>query len=67
MALTFHSSQQRVTVNIAQSDLPTPQARARTCAAQWREQERAARKKERRVWRRERREQRDEEFRLREQ
>jgi hypothetical protein len=54
-------------VDAARSDMPTPRSRARTCAAQWREQEWAARKKERRIRRRERREQRDEEYLLREQ
>jgi hypothetical protein len=65
--LTFHSSRQRVTVNVARFGPPTPQAQARACAAQRREQERAACKKEWRIRRREHREQRDEEFRLREQ
>jgi hypothetical protein len=65
--LTFRPPQQRVAVNAARSDPPTPRARARTRAAQRREQERAARKKERGIWRRERREQRDEEFRLHKQ
>jgi hypothetical protein len=51
-------------MNAALSDPPTPRARARTRAAQRREQERAAQKKERGI---RRREQRDEEFRLREQ
>jgi hypothetical protein len=65
VAPTFHSSQQRVVVNAARSDLPTPRARARGrrsggSRSEWR-------KKERRIRRRERREQRDEEFRLREQ
>jgi hypothetical protein len=54
-------------MNTARSDLPIPRARARTRAAQRREQERAARKKERSIRRRERREQRSEEFWLREQ
>jgi hypothetical protein len=54
-------------VNTARSDPPTPRARARAHAAQRREQEWAAHKKERRIWRRERRERRSEEFRLREQ
>jgi hypothetical protein len=62
VALTFHSSQQRVTVNAAWSDPATPRTRVRPCEAQRREQERAVRKKERRIRRRERREQRDEEF-----
>jgi hypothetical protein len=65
--LTFHSSQQRVTVNAAPSDPPTPRARAHARAAQRREQEQAVCNKERRIRRRERREQRNEEFRLREQ
>jgi hypothetical protein len=46
---------------------PTPQARAAVRAAQRREPERVARKKEKRIRRWERREWRDEEFRLREQ
>jgi hypothetical protein len=50
--VTFRSSQQRVAVNAARFDPPTPRARAR--------------KKERRTRRWERREQRDEEFPLRE-
>jgi hypothetical protein len=54
-------------MNAVRSDPPTPWARARAHAAQWREQERAARKKEKRIRRQERREQRSEEFRLREQ
>jgi hypothetical protein len=54
-------------VNATRSDPPTPRARARARAAQRREQERAARKKERSIWRRERRERRTEEFRLCEQ
>jgi hypothetical protein len=65
--MKFRSSQQRVTVNVARSDPPTPQARARARAAVRREQERAVHKKERRIRRREHREQRSEEFRLREQ
>jgi hypothetical protein len=65
MTMTLHSSQQRVAVNVARSDLPTPRARAR--ARQRREQERVAHKKERRIRRRERREQRDKEYRLHEQ
>jgi hypothetical protein len=64
--LTFHSSQERVTVNATRFDPPTPRARARTRAAQRREQERAARKEWRIRWR-ERQEQRDEEFWLRDQ
>jgi hypothetical protein len=60
VAVTFHSSQQRVVMNAARSDPSTPRARACTCAAQRREQERAMRKKERRIRRRERREKRDE-------
>jgi hypothetical protein len=55
-----------MTVNATRSDLQTPRARALACAAQRREQERAARKKEKRIRRREHREQRSEEFRLRE-
>jgi hypothetical protein len=54
-------------VNAARSDPPTPRARARARAAQRREQEWAARKKERSIRRWERREQRSEEFWLREQ
>jgi hypothetical protein len=64
--VTFRSSQQRVAVNAARFDPPTPRARARMRVAQRRKQERAARKKERRTRRWERREQRDEEFPLRE-
>jgi hypothetical protein len=55
-----------VTANTAWSDLPTPWARAAACAAQWREQERAARAKEKKLRRRERLEQYNEEYRLRE-
>jgi hypothetical protein len=55
---------QVMAVNAAQSDPPTPRARARARAAQRREQERVVRKKERSIRRRERREQRSEEFRL---
>jgi hypothetical protein len=65
VALTFHSSQQRVAVNATRSDPPTPRAQAR--APQQREQERAARKKEQRNRQWEHWEQRDEQFRLREQ
>jgi hypothetical protein len=36
-------------MNAARSDLPTPQAQERARAAQWREQEQAARKKEKRT------------------
>jgi hypothetical protein len=60
-------SLQVMAVNATWSDPPTPRARARACAAQRREQERAARKKERSIRQRERREQRSEKFRLREQ
>jgi hypothetical protein len=59
--------QQRVTVDTAHSDPPTPRAQAAACAAQRRVQEQAARKKERRIGWQEHREQRDEEYRLREQ
>jgi hypothetical protein len=54
-------------VDAARSDPPMPRARACARAAQRREQERLARRRERWLWRRERRERRDEEFRLREQ
>jgi hypothetical protein len=64
VALTFHSPQQRVAVDAARSELPTPRAHARV--AQRREQERVARKKERSIRRWECQERRDEEFRLRE-
>jgi hypothetical protein len=53
-------------VNVARSDPPTPEPE-RASAAQRREQERAARKKEKSIRRWEHREQRDAEFRLREQ
>jgi hypothetical protein len=59
--------QQRVTVDAARSEPPTPRALAAARAAQRREQEWAARAKERRIRRRERWEQQSEECRLREQ
>jgi hypothetical protein len=62
---SFTHPLQVMAVNAARSDPPSPRARAR--AAQWREQERVARKKEKGIRRRERREQRSEEFRPREQ
>jgi hypothetical protein len=55
-----------VSLSAAKSDPPTPQSRALARAAQQREQERVARRKERETWHRERRERRSEEFRLRE-
>jgi hypothetical protein len=64
---SFTRPLQVMVVDAARSDLPTPRAHARARAAQRREQERAARKKERRIRRWERWEQRDEEFRLHEQ
>jgi hypothetical protein len=54
-------------VDAAQSDPPTPRARAAARDVQWREQERAARKKEKRIRQWERREQESEEYRLCEQ
>jgi hypothetical protein len=56
-----------VRVNAAKSEPPTPCSRALTRAAQQRERERVARKKERATRHRECRERRSEEFRLREQ
>jgi hypothetical protein len=59
--------QQRVSVQAARSDRPTPRTQSVARTAQLREQERAARVKERRLRRRERREQYSEEYQLREQ
>jgi hypothetical protein len=53
-------------VDASWSDPPTPRARAVARAAQQREQERAACRKERSIRQRERREQKSEEYRLRE-
>jgi hypothetical protein len=53
-------------VNAARSDPPTPRSRAHARAAQRREQERVACRRERNMRQRERRERRSEEFRLRE-
>jgi hypothetical protein len=54
-------------MQVARSDPPTPWARSAAHAAQWREEERAARVKERRLRWRGRREQYSEEYCLREQ
>jgi hypothetical protein len=67
MTRSFTHPLQVMAVDAARSDPPMPRARARACAVQRWEQERAACNKEKRVRRRERREQRDEEFWLREQ
>jgi hypothetical protein len=64
---SFTHPLQVMAVNVARSDPPTPRAQACARAAQRREQEQAARKKERSIQRQERREWRSEEFRLREQ
>jgi hypothetical protein len=56
-----------VRVSAAKSDPPTPRSRALARAAQQRERERVARRRESGARHRERREQRSEEFRLREQ
>jgi hypothetical protein len=55
-------SLQMVRVNVARSDPPTPRSRAHARAAQRREQERVARRRERNMRWHERREQRSEEF-----
>jgi hypothetical protein len=64
---SFTHPLQVMAVNAVRSDPPTPRARACACAAQRREQERVARKKEKGIRRQERRERRSEEFHLREQ
>jgi hypothetical protein len=64
---SFTHPLQVMAVNAVRSDPPTPRARACARAAQRREQERVAHKKEKGIRRQERRERRSEEFRLREQ
>jgi hypothetical protein len=54
---SFARPSQVMAVDATRSDPPTPRARARACAAQRREQDRAVRKKEKRIRHRERREQ----------